>query len=264
MARPKKSLGQNFLVDPNTSRKIVAAVEIQPDDIVIEIGPGRGAITGFLRELAGYYIGIEIDNALAARWQAEFENDPHAELLHQDFLDVNLAALAHRFDKPLKLVGNIPYHLTSGIIFEVIKNRHYFSSMTLMIQLEVAQRIVAGPGSKTYGIFSILSQTFAEPTLLFQVSRNVFFPKPKVTSAVVRWQFQGTEKTTLEDETEFMQMVKYLFQSRRKMLRTTLKRWYPESVSELETEFDLNRRPEQLSIEEMLRLWERLRPNESQ
>ncbi|MCK5738904.1 ribosomal RNA small subunit methyltransferase A [bacterium] len=261
MTRPKKSLGQNFLVDPNTSRKIAAAVNVQPGDIVLEIGPGRGAITGFLREMAGHYIGIELDNALAARWQAEFKNDPHSELLHEDFMNVDLAALAQRFDRPLKLAGNIPYHLTSSIVFDVIKNRRYFSSMTLMIQLEVAQRIVAGPGSKTYGIFSILSQTFADPSLLFEVSRNVFFPKPKVTSAVVQWQFQGTEKAKLDDETAYMQMVKYLFQSRRKMLRTTLKRWYPESVVELETEFDLNLRPEQLSIEEMLRLWEHLRSN---
>ncbi|MCI0513727.1 16S rRNA (adenine(1518)-N(6)/adenine(1519)-N(6))-dimethyltransferase RsmA [candidate division KSB1 bacterium] len=253
--RPKKSLGQNFLMDANIARKIVGRLDLQPTDVIIEIGPGQGALTRLIRPEVQTYLAVELDNLLAARLQREYELDADFHLLHADFLKIDFASCLPAGAKA-KVVGNIPYHLTSSVIFKVLKQRHFFQRMTLMIQAEVAARIVAAPGSKVYGILSVLSQTFATPQFLFTVSPHVFYPKPKVTSAMVQWIFDREVDSTPAEDAGFIQMTKNIFQSRRKMLRYNLKRFYAPVVPELEKNWDLTRRAESLSIAEFWQLWQ--------
>jgi len=251
---PKKSLGQNFLRDANIARKIINALDLRESDWVLEIGPGHGALTRLIQPKVKRYIGVELDDHLAEQLRNEFNAKPNFELHHTDFLSIDFSRLLAP-DFKTKIVGNIPYHLTSGVIFKVIEQRHFFENMTLMIQQEVAERVVAAPGSKLFGILSVLSQTFSLPTLLFTVSRHVFYPKPKVTSAVVQWQFENALYRLLDDEAGFMLMVKKLFQQRRKMLRTSLKYFYGNLPGLSGLPLDLSRRPEDLSIDEFLELW---------
>jgi len=261
--RPKKSLGQNFLVDQNIARKIVAALDLQPNDRVVEIGPGCGALTQFLVPQVADYVGIELDRNLVPRLQTEFGQAPGFHLIEDDFLKIDFQTLLLGV-KNNKIVGNIPYHITSGVIFKVIEQRQFFQQMTLMIQLEVAERIVASPGSKLFGILSVLSQTFSVPKLLFTVSPNVFFPRPKVTSAVVQWDFSRPARYPAFDETGFMRLIKNVFQFRRKMLRKSLRHFYGEILDFTTAGIDLSRRPESLEIAEFLSLWEIISRTNSQ
>ncbi len=254
--RPKKSLGQNFLVDQNVARKIVASLDLQPDDIILEIGPGHGALTQNIVPHVNRYIGVELDRNLAQKLTEEYGARDNFHLFNQDFLEFDFAQISQA-DEKIKIVGNIPYQITSGVIFKVIQHRSFFHQMTLMIQKEVAQRVVANSGSKAFGILAVLSQTFARPELLFSVSHHVFYPKPKVTSAMVQWDFRSDANRIVEDEAGYIQMIKNLFQTRRKMLRNNLKKCYGEEIT-AKSEFilDLSRRPEQLSIDEFRQLWQ--------
>lgn len=253
--RPKKSLGQNFLVDQNISRKIVDSLNLEPDDTILEIGPGYGALTQIILPQVKRYIGVELDRNLAQKLIEEYGSRENFRLFNQDFLEFDFAQIVQPGEK-LKIVGNIPYQITSGVIFKVIKNRSYFHQMTLMIQKEVAERVVATPESKAFGILAVLSQTFARPQHLFTVSHHVFYPKPKVTSAVVQYDLDPDTNEKVGDEAGYIQMIKNLFQTRRKMLRNNIKHHYGEQlVAKLEVKLDLSRRPEQLSIDEFRQLW---------
>lgn len=254
---PNKGLGQNFLVDQNIARKIVSSLALQPDDRIFEIGPGFGALTRLVLPEVQKYIGVELDHELVARLKAEFLTTPGFHLIFDDFMKIDFKELLPEGEK-WKIVGNIPYHITSGVIFKVIEQRKYFTNMTLMIQQEVAERIVAAPGSKQFGILSVRSQTFARPRFLFSVSPAVFFPRPKVTSAVVQWDLSLPARFRINDEIGFMRFVKNLFQFRRKMLRNSLRHFYGEQFDASGTHVDLSRRPETLEIAEFLSLWERV------
>jgi len=256
--RPKKSLGQNFLTDANIARKIVAALDLQPDDPVLEIGPGYGALTRLIQPQVQQFWGIELDTRLAQQLAAEFAEHPNFLVIENDFVKVDLASLLAN-QRAVKVVGNIPYHITSNIIFRVIENRKLFKSLTLMIQYEVAERVVAKPDSKDFGILAVLSQTFSEPQLLFTVSRNVFYPKPAVTSAVVQWNFAKTDPHPVADEIGYMQLVKHVFQTRRKMLRNSLKSFCGADFNSIDFPIDLRRRPEDLFISEFVRIWDAIK-----
>lgn len=256
---PKKSLGQNFLIDQNITRKIVASLNLAPDDTILEIGPGYGALTQIILPQVKQYIGVELDRNLAQKLTAEYGKRANFQLFNQDFLDFDFAQINSLGEK-IKIVGNIPYQITSGVIFKVIQNRSYFHQMTLMIQKEVAERVVATPGSKTFGILAVLSQTFARPQQLFTVSHHVFYPKPKVTSAVVQWDLDLDKNELVEDEAGYIQMIKNVFQTRRKMLRNSIKQSYGDQlITSLAGKFDLSSRPEQLSIDEFRYLWQIIR-----
>ncbi len=257
--RPQKSLGQNFLVDQNIARKIVQSLDLQPEDIILEIGPGHGALTQIILPQVKQYIGVELDHNLAQKLIEEHGARETFQLFTQDFLEFDLAQIG-QLGKRIKIVGNIPYQITSSVIFKVIKNRNYFHQMTLMIQKEVAERVVAIPGSKAFGILAVLSQTFARPHQLFTVSPHVFYPKPKVTSAVVQWDLELGANKLVEDEAGYIQMIKKLFQTRRKMLRNSIKQCYGAGIIvSLADKFDLRGRPEQLSIDEFRQLWQIIR-----
>ncbi len=249
---PKKSLGQNFLIDENIVRKIMDRLAPQPDDTIVEIGPGLGVLTKYIVPAGCRYVGIEIDERLAPRLQKEFAAWPRVDIRCADFRKVNLAELAA--GSKLRIVGNIPYHITSSIIFAAFAHHQVLCDMLLTVQKEVATRIVASSetGGKDYGILSVVSQTFARTEILFTMSKHVFRPKPEVDSAVVRWTFQSPPENLL-DADFYLRMVKAVFGQRRKILRRSLMAFLQKEIS-VAVPVDLQRRPETLSIRELIQL----------
>ncbi|RMD88621.1 MAG: ribosomal RNA small subunit methyltransferase A [Calditrichaeota bacterium] len=250
---PKKSLGQNFLVDENIARKIVRLVNPQPGETFVEIGPGSGILTRHLLPKVKHLIAVEIDSRLVSFLKETFAENKNFSLIAGDFLRLNLRELL-RGVKHARILGNIPYNITSPVIFKVLEHRDLFIDMTLMIQKEVAVRVVASPGNKDYGILSVYCQLFAEPRILFHVSRHVFKPEPEVDSSVVRWKFYQEPKFRIENQQIFDLVVHRAFQMRRKMLKSSLRKIKPVAQYLKKIDFDLNRRPEELSPEQWVQL----------
>jgi 16S rRNA (adenine1518-N6/adenine1519-N6)-dimethyltransferase len=250
--RPRKSLGQNFLRDENICRKIIAAVDTRPSDTLLEIGPGEGALTKYLARGKHRLIVVDLDERVVARMREMF---PGIEVLHEDFLDLDLADFGAA---KLRVVGNIPYNITSPILFHLLDHRTCVVDATLMVQKEVARRLVGRPRTKEYGILSVLFQFFAEVKVLFDVSRNAFSPKPEVTSSVVHLRMLPEPRYRVEDEEVFRSMVRSLFGKRRKMLRSSLKYFCDEKAYVLPGDVDLTKRPEELSVERLAQLSNRL------
>jgi 16S rRNA (adenine1518-N6/adenine1519-N6)-dimethyltransferase len=249
--RPKQSLGQNFLRDENIARKIVAAVAPQPNDIVLEIGPGEGALTKYLVSSCRRLIVVDIDERVIRRMQATYPKG-EVEILHRDFLETDLASLRSGAAK-LRIVGNIPYNITTPILFHILDHRDHVQDATLMMQREVARRLIAQPKTKDYGILAVFCQLFTRVRLLFDVSPTCFFPVPGVTSSVVQLHMREQPSHTLADEEFFRAMVRSVFGKRRKTLRNSLK-YFLEQVPELPSSFDLSQRPEELSIAQLVAL----------
>ncbi|MDZ7344535.1 MAG: 16S rRNA (adenine(1518)-N(6)/adenine(1519)-N(6))-dimethyltransferase RsmA [candidate division KSB1 bacterium] len=247
---PKKSLGQNFLIDENIARKMIRLFDPQPEDLVIEIGPGFGVLTKYIVPTGCRYVGIEIDERLVPPLRKAFAAFPNGEIRHADFREVNLTELAA--GKKMRIIGNIPYHITSSLVFAAFEHRAILSDMMLTVQKEVAKRIVAPPDHKDYGILSVVSQTFARAEIVFHRSKNVFRPRPEVDSAVVRWIF-GPPPENLIDTAFYLKMIKAIFNQRRKTLRRSLAAFLPTNILAA-LPVDLQRRPESLSIPELIRL----------
>ncbi len=251
--RPKKSLGQNFLVDENIARKIIRKLAPNAHEVILEIGPGFGVLTKYLLPAVKQLIAVEIDRRLARTLRAEFGRHEKFILIEDDFLKIDLAEIRTGSDK-LRVVGNVPYHITSPVIFKIFESRQLVADMTLMIQKEVAQRIVAAPGGKDYGILSVFSQLYSEPRLLFSVSKNVFRPRPEVDSAVVNWDFSRQKIWKILDHEILDRVIHITFQQRRKMLRKSLQQIdeIADTISQLN--FNLEKRPEELTPGEFVRL----------
>lgn len=234
---------------------MVRLLEPQPDDVIIEIGPGFGVLTKYIIPTGCRYIGIEIDERLVPLLQKEFAAFPNGEIRHADFREVNLTELAA--GRKVRLIGNIPYHITSSLVFAAFEHRAVLSDMMLTVQKEVAIRIVATPGSKEYGILSVISQTFARTEILFSMSKHVFRPRPEIDSAVVRWIF-GPPPERLTDTAFYLRMIKALFGQRRKTLRRSLTAFLQKNTtSPLPAEWQRTygqRRPESLSISDLIQL----------
>lgn len=251
---PRKSLGQHFLRDPNIVRKILAAVGPRAHDSVLEIGPGDGALTRFLADAAGRLVVVEIDHRAVDRLRAEF--GPRVEIIEQDILTVSLDTLAEKrgVAGPWRVVGNIPYGITSPILFAILDHREAVRDATLMMQREVARRLVAPPGTKEYGILSVFCRIFADTELLFDVSRNAFRPVPAVTSSVVRLRPIPRSRVALTDEATFRRVVRFVFGQRRKMLRHSLAVLADLQGWSLPQHFALRERPEELNPEALAEL----------
>lgn len=217
VVRPRKSLGQHFLVDQNVARKIVDALDAPEGSPVIEIGPGMGALTGMLASRYPRFTALDVDLRAVEHLRSEM---PDVDVRHEDVLTVNWAAL-DADGAGLYVIGNLPYNITSPILFSLFASAAHVRCALLMMQLEVAQRIVAQPRTKAYGILSVASQLFSKPVLLFQVSRNVFRPKPAVTSAVVRLDFSA-RSPEIPYEGMLSRTVRAAFNQRRKTLRNSL------------------------------------------
>jgi 16S rRNA (adenine1518-N6/adenine1519-N6)-dimethyltransferase len=225
--QPRKSLGQNFLTDPNTARKIVASLSAPSTAPVIEIGPGTGALTQILTEKYHRFIAIEVDERAVTLLRA---SHPDVEVFHQDILEVDWQALRERIDDRMYVIGNLPYYITSQILFSLLDAREHIEEAVLMMQLEVAERLVAEPRTKAYGILSVILQLYTRPEMLFKVSRNVFHPKPDVTSAVVRLAFEARDVTEDVEFGHLKHVVRTAFNQRRKTLRNSIGRILPEGV----------------------------------
>lgn len=246
--KPKQSLGQNFLIDTNVAEKIVRSLSLTPADHVLEIGPGQGSLTRLIVAKVAKLIAVELDQRLVSLLADQFETAKNFQLIHADFMQLDIESLAGP-DNKLRIVGNVPYNISSQIIFKVIENRNVVKDMTLMLQREVAQRIVAKPDTKDYGILSVISQAYTNVDVLFKVSRHVFSPAPNVDSAIVHWSFDSELSRTIKNEIFFRQIVRKAFAQRRKMLRNSLK----DLVKNLQaTPVALDRRPEQLAIREWI------------
>lgn len=253
---PKKSLGQHFLTDRNIAEKIVREFDTKPGEVVVEIGPGEGALTGLLVEQQCRLVAIELDPRAAERIRKQYQE--RVEVIEQDFLTMDLAQIAAAYGvERLRVIGNIPYYITSPILFHLIGARATVNDATLMMQLEVAERLVARPRTKEYGILAVALQTHAEVKKLFNVGPRCFYPPPNVNSAVVRLQF--TERYKLEGiAKQHQQILRAAFSQRRKTLRNSLAQLIgnPEHREELLRTAGISpqQRAEELTIEDFLRL----------
>ena len=248
--RPKKHLGQHFLADPNIARNIVAALRL-PDGVqeVLEIGPGMGVLTQYLLQNPAYQTSVvEIDTESVAYLKVHYPALA-SRIYATDFLKQSLATMFP--DQPLAIIGNFPYNISSQIFFAVLNNRQQVREVVGMIQKEVAQRLAEPPGSKTYGILSVLLQAFYNIEYLFTVPPHVFNPPPKVESAVVRLTRNATQQLDC-DEKLFFRVVKQAFQTRRKTLRNALKPF--GMPAEATTEPIFEKRAEQLGVADFVGL----------
>jgi 16S rRNA (adenine1518-N6/adenine1519-N6)-dimethyltransferase len=258
--RAKKSWGQNFLVDARVQDRIVAAAATKQDDVVVEIGAGLGALTKRLVERASQVIAIEPDAALVAVLREELGAHRGLQIEQADALGFDFAAAARAASRPLVVVGNLPYQITSPILFaltDAAAGGHVIARAVLMVQKEFAQRMFSGPGSKVYGRLSVMVQQRAEGEILFHVAPGAFHPRPSVTSTVLRLRPRATPLAPVRDPAQFARVVKQAFGARRKMLRRALE---PLAGSQAAADalahagIEGSRRAEELSVAEFARL----------
>lgn len=245
--RPKKFLGQHFLTDMTVAERIAATLDAYIGTPVLEVGPGMGVLTDFLTKKGHDLAVVELDRESVAFLR---RNRPslHDRIIEADFLALDLDKL---YNKPFCVIGNYPYNISSQIFFKVLEHRDKIICCSGMLQKEVAERIAAPPGSKTYGILSVLLQAWYDIEYLFTVDEHVFNPPPKVKSGVIRLRRNSTTELGC-DERMFRNVVKTAFGQRRKMLRNSL-RSFADNPEILADEI-FSRRPEQLSVNEFIRL----------
>ena len=256
-ARPKKNLGQHFLTDLNIAKRIADTVDACPDIPVLEIGPGMGVLTQFLVEKPRQVKAVEIDDE-SVRYLNEKFPKLRDNIIGDDFLKMDLRQV---FDgKTFVLTGNYPYDISSQIFFKMLDNKELIPCCTGMIQREVALRIASKPGSRQYGILSVMIQAWYDTEYLFTVDEDVFNPPPKVKSAVIRMTRNGVQDLGC-DETLFKRVVKTVFNQRRKMLRVSLKPLFNKETMP-SPEFFANdmmtKRPEQLAVADFVELTNRV------
>ena len=247
----KKSLGQHFLHERGVVEKIILAVDPKPGDRIVEIGPGQGAMTFPLLRRHGALTAIEFDRDLLAPLADAARAHGDLSLVHADVLDVDLTALAA--GTPMRLVGNLPYNLSSPILFHALDHAAAIRDMHFMLQKEVVDRMAAGPGSKVYGRLSVMLQAWCEVTALFTVGPGAFRPPPKVDSAVVRLVPRAPGSVGIADPARFSAFVRDAFGQRRKTLRNALSRLCDEDWIRA-AGVDPKARAEQLSVADFVRL----------
>ena len=249
--KPKKRFGQNFLVDDNIAVKIVKSLGITEEEAVIEIGPGQGALTKHIINSTSKYIAVEIDKNIANALTLKGYYVVNKDFLEFDF--VNDVPAGFKNCK-LKVIGNIPYNITSGILFKLLDSSIKIDSCVIMLQREVAGRLAAKMGTKQYGILAVQFQALAEVKVLFNVPPTAFFPKPDVVSSVIRIDF-GNNKQKIKDVKIFKEFVRSAFSKRRKTLKNSLSDFFEKhEVKPGVLNLDLTKRAEELSVDEFIRL----------
>ena len=258
MTKPNKGLAQHFLTDVGAVQRIVRAAGVHADDLVVEIGPGRGALTGRLLAQAGKVIGIERDEALCDFLRSRFGRGLH--LCNQDVLAVDFSDLicGEGIERAI-LVGNLPYYITGAVIQRILDARRRFKRAVLTVQREVARRIVATPGNRDYGVLSIAVQLHSHPKILFDLAPGVFYPAPRVFSSAVRMDFHKETRYRIQDERFFFRVVRSAFGQRRKMLKNALLGMVHGRMEILQrvgamADIDFRLRPEAVSIPEYERI----------
>ena len=220
----QKKFGQNFLIDPHVLDKIVNAAGITKDDFVLEIGPGIGTMTQYLAAAAGKVFAVEIDKALIPILGDTLKDFPNVQVINEDILKVDIKKLAeeHNNGKPIKVVANLPYYITTPIIMGLFESGVPVDSITVMVQKEVAERMQVGPGTKDYGAMSLAVQYYAEPYIVANVPPNCFMPRPKVGSAVIRLTRHEKPPVEVKDEKLMFRLIRASFNQRRKTLANGL------------------------------------------
>lgn len=216
----QKKYGQNFLIDARVLDKIIAAAEIGPEDCVLEIGPGIGTMTQYLAEQAGKVIAVEIDDKLIPILQETLKDYDNVRIIHQDVmkLDLNELAATENHGKPIKVVANLPYYITTPIIMGLFEQNVPLQNITVMVQKEVADRMQVGPGTKEYGALSLAVQYYAKPYIVANVPPNCFIPRPNVASAVIRLTRYTEPPVAVKNEKLMFQLIRASFNQRRKTL----------------------------------------------
>ena len=250
---PKKFLGQHFLIDDNISKKIVEAINFKKFKKVVEIGPGKGALTKHLLHIKDILTLIEVDKESIEFLDSEFQEEK-LNIIEADFLKFDIE-LTYPSEKDILIIGNFPYNISSQILFKSIDNYKSISGLIGMFQKEVAERIISKNNCKQYGILSVKTQLFYDTKILFNVSPNVFFPKPKVESAIIS--LTRKKNLTIDCDLDLLdKVIKLSFPQRRKKIKNSLKRLdIQENILE-DSIFEL--RPEQLTIEEFVKLTKKI------
>ena len=220
----QKKFGQNFLIDGRVLDKIIDAAGIGPEDCVLEIGPGIGTMTRRLAEEAGHVIAVEIDKNLIPILQDVLSDYENITILYEDILKVDIPALVEKYNegKPIKVVANLPYYITTPIIMGLFESNVPIDNITVMVQKEVAQRMQVGPGTKDYGALSLAVQYYAEPYIVANVPPNCFIPRPKVGSAVIRLTRHPEKPVQVQNERFMFLLIRAAFNQRRKTLQNAL------------------------------------------
>jgi 16S rRNA (adenine1518-N6/adenine1519-N6)-dimethyltransferase len=254
---PKKSLSQNFLIDGNIIRKILHLADIKKGDHVLEIGPGPGALTEALLHAQAYVTAVEMDPNFAKALHKLQTDGLHLDVIAQDFLKFDIDSLCKKSKKKIKVVANLPYHITTPILARLLPLHTHIESLTVMVQKEVGLRFLAHPGTKDWNSFSLFLRFYADPDYGFTVEPSCFFPKPKVHSAVIKIILK--KPPDISSPSRFFTVTRTAFQQRRKMLRASLKKLYSSEQIEGSLQ-ELGKkpttRPEDLSLHDFLRLFE--------
>ena len=261
---PKKRLGQHFLVDRNILNKVIRTAQVEKGDVVLEVGPGLGEMTLVLAQHAKKVIAVEIDSKLAVILKQKVKDFSNVEVVQSDILKMDFNLFLKKEGHLIKVVANLPYQISTPLLFRFIESKEAFSTLTLMLQKEVAERMVASPGRKEYGPLSIFIQIFSDVSIRFFIKPSAFFPPPKVESAVVHMSFREKPVVSLGDEEWFKKIVKGCFGYRRKTLMNALKHSrlpLPQSIESRMQKIgiDPRRRPETLTIQDLVHLAEALK-----
>ncbi len=258
--QPVKRLGQSFLVDNNITSRIVDALKSDKGDSVVEIGAGLGAMTAMIAPRVTKIVALEIDPKLVAVLTKELKDIPNVEIIHGDVLEYDFSAPAGGRAR-IKVIGNIPYNVSSQILFRLIEFRDHISSAVLMFQKEVVDRITAPSGTKEYGILSVIVSMYAKTERIMTVPATCFYPKPKVDSAVLKMEIREEPLYPLDNHDTFIKTVKTAFSKRRKTLANNLKDMFTARLKGMdvfalldETGIDGRRRGETLTVEEFGKL----------
>ena len=252
----KKQLGQHFLINEEVLSIIIDAGDVSKSDVVIEIGAGLGFLTAELANYAGKVIAVEVDSTLYAELDSQFANDSSVDIIHGDFLELDISSLIPQNTLP-KVIANLPYAITTPILWKLLEHSDLLGSCVLMMQREVAERIVATPGGKDYGALTIGISYHADTAMLATLSPDNFYPEPKVDSALLQLSMLETPRVAVEDVSFFFRLVRESFRGRRKMLKNSLKRFATsDKLNEILSNLDIapQRRPETLDITEFAAL----------
>jgi 16S rRNA (adenine1518-N6/adenine1519-N6)-dimethyltransferase len=227
--RPRKTLGQHFLVDRGIIQGIISRARFQPSDTILEIGPGRGALTFPLARSVGHVVAVEKDSRLAGLLEEKLSRAgiDNVTLVNRDILKWEFNEIPNLSSDKIQVIGNLPYNISSPFLEKLVENRSLVSRAVLMFQLEVARRLTASPGSKAYGALTLIVRYHAEPTAFFEVSADAFFPRPKVKSMVLELDFDRPYPKRAVHDVDLKRVVKGAFAHRRKTLLNSLKGFFP-------------------------------------
>lgn len=252
----KKSLGQNFLADRHMRQRIVDSCELSSHDTVIEIGPGQGALTELIAPCVKRLIAIEADRDLIDSLRAQFTQE-HVQIIQHDFLTWDMSVVSG----PVKVIGNIPYYISTPIIERLIEHRHLISSVWMTVQLEFAQRLVAKVNTREYGSLTCFVNYYTIPKLMCKISKGCFSPQPKVDSALVRLDIKRTLDPVIEDEQKLFSVIQTSFTQRRKNILNALSAFKSKAELEIilkDLGISSTRRPETLQLIDFIKIVERI------